>query len=94
VFNDLFHPLNLLESMKIASKNLARALVLGSVLAGGITLAQSFYNEAQATGSGGGGSRVYCFSQSEVASGRSYYDCGNCQRRENEKPLGNALTCP
>jgi hypothetical protein len=44
--------------MKIASKNLARTLVLGSVLAGGITLAQSFYNEAQATGSGGGGQQT------------------------------------
>jgi hypothetical protein len=69
-------------------------LILGTVLAGGITLAQSFYNEVQATTFGGGGSRVYCFSQSEVASGRSYYDCGNCQRRENEKLLGNSLTCP
>jgi hypothetical protein len=39
--------------MKSASKNLARTLVLGSVLAGGVSLAQSFYNEAQASGSGG-----------------------------------------
>jgi hypothetical protein len=29
-------------------------LMLSSALAGGLTLAQSFYNEAQATSSGGG----------------------------------------
>jgi hypothetical protein len=35
--------------MKSQSKNLVRTLVLGSILAGGVTLAQSFYNEAQAS---------------------------------------------
>ncbi len=35
--------------MKIASKNLVRTMLLGSVLAGGITLAQSFYSEAQSS---------------------------------------------
>lgn len=33
--------------MKMANQRLVRALVLGTALAGGITLAQSFYNEAQ-----------------------------------------------
>jgi hypothetical protein len=37
--------------MKKPSKNLVRTLVLSSVLASGVMLAQSFYNEAQATGS-------------------------------------------
>jgi hypothetical protein len=35
--------------MKNTKKQVARALVLGTVLVGGVSLAQAFYNEAQAS---------------------------------------------
>jgi hypothetical protein len=57
--------------MKNTKKQVARALVLGTVLVGGVSLGLSFYNEAQATGSScisevfscpgwGTGNRVIC----------------------------------
>jgi hypothetical protein len=68
--------------MKSASKNLVRTMLLGSVLAGGISLAQSFYNEAQATG--GAGNFVYsdCTYQNRhgqtVSGGQCKNAGGNC----------------
>ena len=38
--------------MKNPKKSLVRTLMMGAALAGGLTLAQSFYNEAQATSGG------------------------------------------
>lgn len=40
-----------------------------------------------------GGNTVYCYSESVMRAGYSYYDCGPCTRKDGEEGLGKKGTC-
>lgn len=41
----------------------------------------------------GSGNTVDCYSESKVVVGRTYYDCGSCEKVRDEKGLGSKRTC-
>ncbi len=80
-----FSLLTFANPMKNPKKSLVRTLMLSSALAGGLTLAQSFYNEAQATSSGGATTPPSCKWASSV--------CPNGNPREVCLTDGNGNSC-